>query len=59
MDGTTVSLAIDDLIDVNITSATPDQVLAYNGTNWVNTTAVTDPMNSSKFSAIITMDIGV
>jgi len=49
---------IDDLTDVVITSAATDQVLAYNGTNWVNTTAVTDPMNSSKFSAIITMDIG-
>lgn len=49
---------IDDLTDVVLTSPAADQVLAYNGTNWVNTTAVTDPMNSSKFSAIITMDIG-
>lgn len=31
--------ALDDLVDVVITSATTDQVLTYNGTNWVNATA--------------------
>lgn len=50
---------LDDVGDVTITSATAGQYLSWNGTNWVNTTLATDPLNNSKFSAIITMDIGV
>jgi hypothetical protein len=50
---------LNDLIDVTISSPTTGQALVYNGTGWVNTTASTDPMNDSKFTAIITMDIGV
>jgi hypothetical protein len=35
--------------------------LVYNaGTSqWVNTTASTDPMNDTRFTPIITMDVGV
>ncbi len=36
----TLGLATNDLNDVTITSATVNQVLAYNGTRWVNTGAV-------------------
>lgn len=36
----TISLAQNDLSDVTITSPTSAQVLAYNGTKWVNTGAV-------------------
>ena len=50
---------LDDVGDVIITSATTSQVLQWNGTNWVNATLTTDPMNNSKFSAIVLMDIGV
>ncbi len=35
----TTASSLDSLGDVVITSATPDQVLKYNGTNWVNGTA--------------------
>lgn len=48
---------LDDVGDVTITSAVSGQYLSWNGTNWVNTTLSTDPLNNSKFSAIITMDI--
>lgn len=48
---------LDDVGDVVITSAVSGQYLSWNGTNWVNTTLSTDPLNNSKFSAIITMDI--
>jgi len=49
------------LSDVAISSPTTGQALVYNaGTGkWVNTTASTDPMNDAKFTAIITMDVGV
>ena len=50
---------LDDVGDVIITSATTSQVLQWNGTNWVNATLTTDPMNNSKFSAIVLMDVGV
>lgn len=36
----TIGLATNDINDVTITSATTNQVLAYNGTRWVNTGAV-------------------
>jgi hypothetical protein len=47
--------------DVSITSPVTGQALVYDGTSsqWVNTTASTDPMNDNKFTAIITMDVGV
>jgi hypothetical protein len=52
---------INDLTDVTITSPVAGQALVYDGTTsqWVNTTASTDPMNDAKFSAIILMDVGV
>ena len=34
------TLSLDELSDVVLTSPTPNQVLAYNGTSWVNTGAV-------------------
>lgn len=49
---------IDSLIDVTISSPLTGQVLQWNGSAWVNAAASTNPMNDSKFSAIITMDIG-
>jgi len=51
--------ALDDLSDVAITSPVTGQGLTYNGSSWVNSTVSTNPMNDTKFSAIITMDIGV
>jgi hypothetical protein len=47
--------------DVAITSPVTGQALVYNSSlsKWVNTTASTDPMNDTKFTAIITMDVGV
>ena len=50
---------LDDVGDVIITSAAVNQVLQWNGTNWVNATLTTDPMNNSKFSAVVLMDVGV
>ena len=52
---------INDLTDVTITSPLAGQALVYDaGTSqWVNTTASTDPMNDNKFTALITMDVGV
>ena len=50
---------LDDVGDVIITSAAANQVLQWNGTNWVNATLTTDPMNNSKFSAVVLMDVGV
>jgi hypothetical protein len=46
---------------VTITSPSTGQALVYDGTSsqWVNTTASTNPMNDTKFTAIITMDVGV
>lgn len=41
----TLGLATNDLNDVTITSATTNQVLAYNGTRWVNTGAVGSAAN--------------
>jgi hypothetical protein len=51
---------LNDLTDVTITSPVTGQALVYNGTisQWVNTTASTDPMNDAKFTAIITTDVG-
>jgi hypothetical protein len=51
---------LDGLTDVTITSPSTGQALVYNGTTsqWVNTTASTDPMNDTKFTAIITTDVG-
>lgn len=48
MSGTTlvatgsVSIALDDISDVVITTPSTDQLLKYNGTNWVNSTASTN-----------------
>jgi hypothetical protein len=52
---------LDGATDVTITSPVTGQALVYDGTSsqWVNTTASTDPMNDDKFTAIITMDVGV
>lgn len=54
-------VGIDALTDVTITSPATGQALVYDGTTsqWVNTTASTNPMNDTKFTAIITMDVGV
>jgi hypothetical protein len=54
-------VGIDALTDVTITSPSTGQALVYDGatSQWVNTTASTDPMNDNKFTAIITMDVGV
>ena len=54
-------VGIDALTDVTITSPATGQALVYDGatSQWVNTTASTDPMNDDKFTAIITMDVGV
>jgi hypothetical protein len=55
------STTLDGLTDVTITSPITGQALVYNAgiSQWVNTTASTDPMNDSKFTAIITTDVGV
>lgn len=37
-----VSIALDDISDVVITTPSTDQILKYNGTNWVNTTISTN-----------------
>jgi hypothetical protein len=52
---------LDGATDVTISSPVTGQALVYDGTSsqWVNTTASTDPMNDNKFTAIITMDVGV
>jgi len=47
------------LSDVSLSNSTSGQALIYNGTTWINSTVATDPMNDSKFSAIVIMDIGV
>ena len=50
---------LNDIGDVTITSAVANDVLKWNGSMWVNGTLQTDPMNNSKFSAIVLMDVGV
>jgi hypothetical protein len=50
--------ALDDVGDVNVTSATSGQYLQWNGTNWVAATVSTDFMTSTKNAAVIVMDIG-
>jgi hypothetical protein len=50
---------LDDLTDVTITTPSSGQALVYTGSQWANQIISTDPMNDSKFSAIILMDIGV
>jgi len=52
--------SLDDLTDVTITSAANGQALVYNSSagQWVNSAVSTDPMNDSKFTAIITTDVG-
>lgn len=50
--------ALDDVGDVNVTSATSGQYLQWNGTNWVAATVSTDFMTSTKNAALIVMDIG-
>jgi hypothetical protein len=50
---------LDDLTDVTITTPSSGQALVYTGTQWANQIISTDPMNDSKFSAIILMDVGV
>lgn len=41
--GTGITMALDDLTDVVISSPTSSQLLSYNGTNWVNATATSSP----------------
>lgn len=52
---------LDELHNVLITSPADKDALVYNAATglWKNTVASSDPMNDSKFSAIILMDIGV
>lgn len=50
---------LDDLTDVTISTPSSGQAVIYNGSQWVNSAISTDPMNDAKFTAIITMDIGV
>jgi hypothetical protein len=53
---------LDDLSDVTITGTPANgQALVYSsGTSqWINSTVSTNPMNDSKFTAIITTDVGV
>lgn len=42
MQGTTIS-SINDIADVEITSATPNQILSYSGSQWQNVSNVTIP----------------
>lgn len=44
--------SLDDLTDVVITSATPNQVLKYDGTNWVNAIAPSGIAGSTYFATI-------
>ena len=44
--------SLDDLTDVILTSATPNQVLKYDGTNWVNATAPSGTIGSTYFATI-------
>lgn len=52
---------LDELHNVAITNPQNKDALVYDSTTglWKNTVASSDPMNDSKFTAIITMDIGV
>jgi len=51
---------LDELHDVAITNPQDKDALVYDSVTglWKNTVASSDPMNDSKFTAIITMDIG-
>jgi hypothetical protein len=40
----TPATTLDDLLDVSITSPSPNQVITFNGTEWVNNTISTDGM---------------
>lgn len=52
------SILINDLSDVVISNTlSANNVLKYNGSYWVND--IINPMNDTKLSALITMDIGV
>ncbi len=51
--------ALDDIADVAITTASPGQVLQWDGASWVNAAASSDLMTDSKNAALIVMDIGV
>lgn len=53
-----VAGALDDLSDVTISGPALGQVILYNGSVWVNSQVSTNPMNDTKFTAIITMDVG-
>jgi hypothetical protein len=44
--------SLDDLTDVIISAATPNQVLKYDGSNWVNATAPSGAAGSTYFSTI-------
>ena len=44
--------ALDDLTDVIITSATPNQVLKYDGTNWVNAISPSSVEGTTHFATI-------
>jgi hypothetical protein len=44
--------ALDDLTDVIISAATPNQVLKYDGSNWVNATAPSGVAGTTYFSTI-------
>ena len=44
--------ALDDLTDVIISTATPNQVLKYDGSNWVNATAPSGVAGTTHFSTI-------
>ena len=52
---------LEELHNVQITNPQNKDALVYDSTTglWKNTVASSDPMNDSKFTAIITMDIGV
>jgi hypothetical protein len=54
-----IASTLDGLTDVTITAPSSGQALIYTGSQWSNQVVSTDPMNDVKFTALITMDIGV
>ena len=57
--GTFVGGLVVKTVEIDTASSTTGKALIYNGTKYVPTDVSTDPMNDSKFTAIITMDVGV
>ena len=51
--------ALDDVGDVNVSSATNGQYLQWNGSAWVPATVSADVMTDTRNAALIIMDIGV